>query len=327
MDISAGPLDTRMHTVTIVLHKVCFKRRVFYKLFKSTVLEGFEPSLGCSSQNTQRVACVNTFGAEQTSDSNVFQKYTELCARNVTRRFSVDCPATVCVNSIGITQHVYNEAVTQRVFISYASPLVSNQRKRTRSDSQVRPLLYEAKGSKRIHHSIAASTRTYADRTAQRPETAARVNTKGCSSGRTQGSSPSYDNLGDCVQQCHHCRVVFWYGVSMDRVIMSAMGEALRFLQLYIYDTDNEIEKRMRHFGGIDNISLDPEIVQGLIHFLDVHNELVQLFRTARDKCKDMDIPEFMIRLYNVERARGYELPTSNTLGAMVFDSGITSNT
>ncbi|GJW37884.1 DNA helicase [Tanacetum coccineum] len=71
---------------------------------------------------------------------------------------------------------------------------------------------------------------------------------------------------------------------------------------------------------------LEPEIVEGLIHFLDAHYELVQLFRTARDKCRELDILEFKIQLYNVEGARGYDLPTSNTLGAIVFVSGIANN-
>ncbi|GJT12218.1 DNA helicase, partial [Tanacetum coccineum] len=104
------------------------------------------------------------------------------------------------------------------------------------------------------------------------------------------------------------------------------VGEAPRFLQLYIYDTDNEVKNRMRHFGGADNSYLDTQIVEGLIQILDAHNELIQLFRTARDKCREMDIPDFKIRLYNAEGARGYELPTSNTLGAMVFENGITTN-
>ncbi|GKD42147.1 DNA helicase, partial [Tanacetum coccineum] len=104
------------------------------------------------------------------------------------------------------------------------------------------------------------------------------------------------------------------------------MGEPPRFLQLYIHDTDHELENRMHHFGGLDNSNLDPEIVQGLIHFLDTHNELVQLFRTARDRCRKIDIPEFKIRLYNVNGARGYEILASNTLGAIVFYNGLTSS-
>ena len=62
--------------------------------------------------------------------------------------------------------------------------------------------------------------------------------------------------------------------------------------------------------------------MQGLIHFLDAHNELVQIFRTARDKCAEADVPEFKIRLYSGDRQRGYELPASQTLGGIVFDCG-----
>ncbi|GJZ76324.1 DNA helicase, partial [Tanacetum coccineum] len=117
-------------------------------------------------------------------------------------------------------------------------------------------------------------------------------------------------------------QVYHWIGS-----LCPTVGETPKFLQLYIYDTENEVANRMSHFGGMDDSRLDPQIVEGLIHFLDAHNELVQLFRTARDKCREMDIPEFKIRLYNAEGVQGYELPTSNTLGAMVFESGITSKT
>ncbi|GKA99356.1 hypothetical protein Tco_0827293 [Tanacetum coccineum] len=107
------------------------------------------------------------------------------------------------------------------------------------------------------------------------------------------GTSYTYTDFGDSDQSCRHCGASFW----------------------------------MRHFGGIHNSDLDPQMVEGLIYFLDAYNELVQLFKTARDKCRELDIPEFKIRLYNGEGVRGYEFPTSNTLGEMVFESGITSNT
>lgn len=101
--------------------------------------------------------------------------------------------------------------------------------------------------------------------------------------------------------------------------------DAPRFLQLYIYDTQNEVQNRLSYFSSSEQANLDPEVVQGLIHFLDTHNELVQVFRTATDLCSQANIPDFKIRLYNAEGAHGYELPTSNTLGAIVFDSGPTS--
>ncbi|GJR58286.1 DNA helicase [Tanacetum coccineum] len=133
--------------------------------------------------------------------------------------------------------------------------------------------------------------------------------TVGSSSVVGTGISYTYTDFGDSGSLC------------------PPLGEAPRFLQLYIYDTDNEVKNKMRHFCGIHNNDLDPQMVEGLIHFLDAYNELVQLFRTARDKCRELDIPEFNIRLYNSQGACGYEFPTSNTLGVMVLESGITSNT
>ncbi|GJT94743.1 DNA helicase [Tanacetum coccineum] len=64
------------------------------------------------------------------------------------------------------------------------------------------------------------------------------------------------------------------FGAKIDESINAGRGEAPRFLQLYIYDTNNEVENRMRHFDGIHNSDLDPQMVKGLIHFLDTYNEL-----------------------------------------------------
>nr|GEX52641.1 helitron helicase-like domain-containing protein [Tanacetum cinerariifolium] len=94
-------------------------------------------------------------------------------------------------------------------------------------------------------------------------------------------------------------------------------GDHSRFLQMYIYDMDNEVNNRMRHFVGLDAPGLNPELVEGLIHLLDEHNGLVRLFRTARDRCNVGEIPGFKIRLYNLGGVRGYELPTSDVLGAI----------
>ncbi|GJV82619.1 DNA helicase, partial [Tanacetum coccineum] len=73
--------------------------------------------------------------------------------------------------------------------------------------------------------------------------------------------------------------------------------------------------------------TLNPEIVKGLIHVLDEHNGLVRLFRTARDKCSAGEIPGFKIRLYNKGGIRGYELPTSDILGGIIFEDGPNSRT
>nr|GEV05639.1 DNA helicase [Tanacetum cinerariifolium] len=71
-----------------------------------------------------------------------------------------------------------------------------------------------------------------------------------------------------------------------------------------------------------DPSQLDPEFVSTFIRLLDEHNELVRLFRTARDRVESGHILEFHIRLFSVVGAREYDLPTSGTLGAIVFENG-----
>ncbi|GKD57303.1 hypothetical protein Tco_1290690 [Tanacetum coccineum] len=225
-----------------------------------------------------------------------------------------------------------------------------------------------------------------------------------------QDDTPSYMDLGDYDQQCHHCGCLFWYneqlkgthytreaeyhlccgggqiymplmpdppafiqqlfknnqfmehiraynqmfamtsfGAKIDhsvnkgqgtyvfkisgqihhwiRSLFPKEGQHLRFLQLYVYDTRDELSNRMHHFGGLDEITLNPEIVKGLIHVLDKHNGLVRLFRTERDKFNAGDIPSFKIRLYNIGGVHGYELPTTDVLVAIVFENRPRSRT
>ncbi|GJS26675.1 DNA helicase [Tanacetum coccineum] len=78
-------------------------------------------------------------------------------------------------------------------------------------------------------------------------------------------------------------QIYHWIGA-----MCPSSGDAPRLLQLYIYDTEHEVANRMRHFRGAEADGLDPQIVESLISFLDEHNEL-------------------------------YDLPTSHTLGAIVF--------
>ncbi|GJU89861.1 DNA helicase, partial [Tanacetum coccineum] len=108
--------------------------------------------------------------------------------------------------------------------------------------------------------------------------------------------------------------VVYASGTKNAYTICPADGEPPWFLQLYIYDTDNEVDNRLRHFGG-ENSALGRDIVEGLIELLDAHKALVQLFRTAREKFVVENVPDFKIRLYNVMATREYELPTGDMLG------------
>ncbi|GJY61331.1 DNA helicase [Tanacetum coccineum] len=104
-------------------------------------------------------------------------------------------------------------------------------------------------------------------------------------------------------------------------------GHNPRFLQLYIYDTQDEVANRMQNFGGRHQHTLNPQIVEGLVRVLDENNCLVRLFRTARDRCSVGDIPGMKIRLFSKGGIRGYELPSSDLLGGIVFEDGPKSRT
>ncbi|GJW67980.1 DNA helicase [Tanacetum coccineum] len=131
------------------------------------------------------------------------------------------------------------------------------------------------------------------------------------------GFPHGYMYLGTCDQIYQHCGQLYHWISSL----CPAKGEPPRFLQLYIYNTGNEIDNRMRHFDG-ENIDLCRDIIEGLIELLDAHNALVQLFTTAREKLEDAQIPDFKVRLFNVVGAREYELPTCDMLGAVVYEVG-----
>ncbi|XP_071688736.1 uncharacterized protein [Rutidosis leptorrhynchoides] len=98
-------------------------------------------------------------------------------------------------------------------------------------------------------------------------------------------------------------------------------GSPPRFLQLYIYDTDHEVENRMGHFRGRDSGRLSEVVVTQLVKLLDSNNALVKLFRTARDKCAGSEVPTFKVCLYSLTGLSQHALPTSDAIGAIVFYS------
>ncbi|KAL3622578.1 hypothetical protein CASFOL_033989 [Castilleja foliolosa] len=96
-------------------------------------------------------------------------------------------------------------------------------------------------------------------------------------------------------------------------------NEGPRFLQLYIYDTINEVSNRLRFFESSQRCSLSPAIVSSLIHTLNSCNEYVRLFKSAADFCDTSAIRDFSVRLFNNVGDRRYEPPASGTLGGIVF--------
>ncbi|KAL3655186.1 hypothetical protein CASFOL_000972 [Castilleja foliolosa] len=96
-------------------------------------------------------------------------------------------------------------------------------------------------------------------------------------------------------------------------------NEGPRFLQLYIYDTMNEVCNRLRFFDSSERCSLSPAIVSSLSHTLNSCNEYVRLFKSAADLCDTSASSDFSVRLFNNVGDRRYEPPASGTLGGIVF--------
>ncbi|KAK9075082.1 hypothetical protein SSX86_003401 [Deinandra increscens subsp. villosa] len=92
------------------------------------------------------------------------------------------------------------------------------------------------------------------------------------------------------------------------------------YLQLYIYDTENEVANRLRIFNNDNEPSkYRPEIVTALLSMLESNNEFVKLFRTARDLCNASDVSDFSVCLFNSPRQVSYDIPSPGCIGAIVL--------
>ena len=99
-------------------------------------------------------------------------------------------------------------------------------------------------------------------------------------------------------------------------------GSPPRFIQLYIYDTTNEVQNRINALDSGDRTqdNFDPVIIRNLIKMLDDHNPFVKKFRMARDRLADNPNEEFTIRLIGAKEGDPiqYNLPTTDELAMLV---------
>ena len=95
-----------------------------------------------------------------------------------------------------------------------------------------------------------------------------------------------------------------------------------KFCELYVYDTNNEVQNTIRALNPDDKTSgqLDETIVNGLIHMLNIHNPLVQQFRAGRDRLQEHGDEEIAIRLIGPVDGDSpqFSLPTANELAALI---------
>ncbi|GJV81684.1 DNA helicase [Tanacetum coccineum] len=135
------------------------------------------------------------------------------------------------------------------------------------------------------------------------------------------GTSYTYSDLGDCDRCCRYCGASFWY---VERLKRHSHNQTPEYhlccgggrIQMHPPREPPEyinILFQNKHF--MENIH--GQRLTSLSTLGEGHMSLKSLNTTTA--LQKLDIPEFKIRLYNAEGARGYELSTSNTLGAMVL--------
>ncbi|XP_074364504.1 uncharacterized protein LOC141705466 [Apium graveolens] len=76
-----------------------------------------------------------------------------------------------------------------------------------------------------------------------------------------------------------------------------------KFSQLYVYDTENEIQNRLNVVPSSNVV--DPDIVDGLLKMLDEKNKLAEGFRYARDRLNLSETDDFSLLLVSSKSASG----------------------
>ncbi|PWA48067.1 DNA helicase [Artemisia annua] len=104
-----------------------------------------------------------------------------------------------------------------------------------------------------------------------------------------RGAPPEYVSLGLCNQVCRHCKALFWLEEKLTR------------------SSTRSPEYHKCCMGGRVVLRPQPE--------------------TARDMLEAGNVPEFKIRLFAVAGARQYELPSGDSIGAIVYEGGPNTGT
>jgi len=104
--------------------------------------------------------------------------------------------------------------------------------------------------------------------------------------------------------------------------LLSEPNKIPKFAELYIFDTKNEIENRLRALTKEepDRHDLNPAIIKGLQEMLDQHNPLVKIFRHAHDLFEEHKGIDISIRILGANKGDPiqYEMPYSEDLAMLI---------
>ncbi|GJY32212.1 hypothetical protein Tco_0415707 [Tanacetum coccineum] len=163
-----------------------------------------------------------------------------------------------------------------------------------------------------------------------------------------QGDASSYIDLGNCDQVFHHRGCLFWYNERLKgthyakqaeyhlccgggQIYMPLMHNPPTFIQQLL--TNSHFIEHIRAYNQMFvmmsfGANIDDSVNKGrgpekkvITHAFCNYTYTIHTLRTARVRDTAGEIPGFKIRLYNMGGVRGYELPTSNSLEEIVFES------
>ncbi|KAM3374544.1 hypothetical protein P3S68_013258 [Capsicum galapagoense] len=98
-------------------------------------------------------------------------------------------------------------------------------------------------------------------------------------------------------------------------------GSTPKFVQLYIYDTENEVQNRIQALSRGESINKNhAKIVQNLKQMLDEHNVLINSFRMVRDRFQEDSHTNVRLRLIGKQNydGRRYNFLTISEVSALV---------
>ena len=99
------------------------------------------------------------------------------------------------------------------------------------------------------------------------------------------------------------------------------------YCQLYIFDTENEVQNRMGVASVRGSFQPNEDVIRSFMRMLDMNNPIVQVFRTARDRLANQSEDHYFVRLFAVPNQHGsvYSAPiASEVVGLVVNDLGTT---
>ncbi|XP_028085778.1 uncharacterized protein LOC114286752 [Camellia sinensis] len=103
--------------------------------------------------------------------------------------------------------------------------------------------------------------------------------------------------------------------------LLPTPGEKPKFSQLYIYDTEHELQNRLDVIGQTStNISgINLSILEGLQEMLNAVNPYVKIFRSTGDLLRDRNVLNLHVRILNSRGERQYIRPTANEVAAIII--------